>query len=50
MYQAATQVNVLSPEMFNMVVADAFHNVGRQYYSFRSRQGMNSLPGSEAVA
>lgn len=38
MQQAATQVNVLSPVMFNVTKADAFHFVGRQYLRNRDRQ------------
>ncbi len=50
MYQATTQVNVLSPEIYHVVEADVFHDGGRQNYSYRLKRGMNSLPGSEAVA
>jgi hypothetical protein len=33
-YQAATQVNVLSSEMFLFVEADTFHFEGRQHCSY----------------
>ena len=38
MQQAATQVNVLSPVMFHVTKADAFHTVGRQYLRNRDWQ------------
>jgi hypothetical protein len=34
-YQAVTQVNVLSPEIFDFVEADTFHIEGRQHYLIR---------------
>lgn len=50
MYQAATQVNVLSPEMLNIVEVDAFHGDGRQHYEKSLWLDFLALPGSEAVA
>jgi hypothetical protein len=50
MNQAATQVNVLSPVMYNVVEADAFHRDGRQHQYRRDGKFVLTLPGSEAVA
>lgn len=37
-YQAVTQVNVMSPEMFDIVEADTIHSEGRQHYLISLRQ------------
>jgi len=50
MYQAATKVNVLSPEMIHIVEVDAFHCDGRLYYCDVIGEETVALPGSEAVA
>ena len=50
MYQATTQVNVLSPEIFDIIEADAFHCDGRQYYLESLWLESLTLSGSEAVA
>lgn len=50
MYQAATQVNVLSPEMLDTIEADAFHDDGRQHYLGSLWLDSLTLSGSEAVA
>ncbi len=39
MYQARTQVNVLSPVICNVVGVDGIHYRGRQHGSNRNRQG-----------
>ena len=50
-HQAVTQVNVLSPEIFNMSEADAIHVRGRQHNLCRNWRGReSSLTGSEATA
>ena len=50
MYQAATQVNVLSPEIILNVEADGFHFYRRQQRRNANGEEAASLPGSEAVA
>ncbi len=45
MSQAETQVNVLSPVIFNVVEVDAFHYVGRQYCDVRNWRGQRSSTG-----
>ena len=50
MYQAATKVNVLSPEITYIVEVDAFHDDGRLYYCDDIGKETVALPGSEAVA
>src|SRR3989338_8991245 len=37
-YQAVTQVNVLSPEIVDIVEADTVHDDGRQYYMTHYRR------------
>ena len=49
-YQAATQVNVLSPEMFIVTEADTFHVEGRQHCCNREGEGAVALSGSKAAA
>jgi len=44
-YRAATQVKVLSPVIFNIVEADAFHVVGRQHCQTVRRRGPDSSTG-----
>jgi len=50
MYQAATQVNVLSPVIRNIIEADTFHNSGRQHCKMRFGKCLVTLSGSKAVA
>ena len=45
MYQAATQVNVLSPVSTNVVEVDALHFGGRQYHGYRYRKGNRGSTG-----
>jgi len=49
-YQAATQVNVLSPEILLITKADGFHIHGRQYCNARNSESITASSGSEAVA
>lgn len=50
MYQAATQVNVLSPVIFNIIEVDTLHLSGRQHCKMRFGKYLATLSGSEAVA
>ena len=50
MYQAVTQVNVLSPEIFVIVEVDAFHCDGRRNCYPATGKRIEALPGSEAMA
>lgn len=50
MYQAATQVKVLRPVIFNVVEVEAFHCDRRQHQEDRYGKIPLALPGSEAVA
>ena len=50
MYQAATQVNVLSPVIDIFIEADVFHGDGKQYSIKRNGKFYIALSGSEAVA
>ena len=50
MYQAATQVNVLSPVIVIMIEVDTLHGSGRQYYKMRFGKHFVTLSGSQAVA
>jgi hypothetical protein len=50
MYQAATQVNVLSHEIYDIIEVDTFHYDGRQYYLESLWLDSLALSGSEAVA
>lgn len=45
MYQAVTQVNVLSLEILNISGVDTFHLCGRQQRSIRNRQGYRKPDG-----
>jgi len=45
MYQVVMQMNVLSPEMFNVTEVDAIHLSGRQYHYNRNRQGDSESVG-----
>ena len=45
MYQAVTQVNVSSPEIFIVVEADGFHSCGKQYHCSRYRLDGNDSTG-----
>ena len=50
-YQAATQVNVWSPEILRISEADTLHERGRQYNLCRLGEAERAaLTGSEAVA
>lgn len=49
-YQAATQVNVLSPEISIVTEADTFHVEGRQHCCNREGEGAVALSGSKAAA
>ena len=50
MYQAATQVNVLSSEMYLFVEVDTLHVSGRQHCTMRFGKYLVTLSGSKAVA
>ena len=49
MYQTATKVKVLSPEIHGIEEADYFSYAGRQYGLRRNGEEQFTLPGSEAV-
>ena len=48
--QAATKVNVLSPEITIVTEADTFHVEGRQHCCNREGEGAVALSGSKAAA
>ena len=49
-YQAATQVNVVSPEIVLIEKADRIQVSGRQYGGARNGEGMATFPGSQTAA
>jgi len=49
-YQAATQVNVLSPEIVLIEKADRIQESGRQHGDVRNGGGMAAFPGSQTAA
>lgn len=50
MYQAVTQVNVLSSEIAHIVEVDAFYGDRRQYHCNDKGKEAVALPGSKAMA
>lgn len=49
-YQAATQVNAISPEIVLIGKADRFHASGRQHGFIRYGEYKTTFPGSQAAA
>lgn len=49
-YQAATQVNVVSPEIVHIEKADGIRESGRQHGDVRNGEGMATFPGSQTAA
>ena len=49
-YQAATQVNVYSPEIVLIEKADRVNASGRQHGDVRNGEGMATFPGSQTAA
>ena len=49
-YQAATQVNVYSPEIVLIEKADRVNASGRQHGDVRKGEGMATFPGSRTAA